>query len=528
MKSEEQLQIEKRIQNNPFDARSYYELGICLEENNIKQAFLCYQNAQYYCKDNDLRRLIFERKNMVLKTGGYVPPCSIVILNYNGREMTCDCIDSILKTTSEETREIIIVDNGSSDDSLEYLRKINDIVLVENGYNAGFPKGCNIGVEVSQSENDIFLLNNDALLCANSLFWLRMGLYQSEDFGAVGAVTNHCPNGQAVVEDGKERNYYEEQALEINVPMDKPYEERLFLIGFALLIKRTVLDKVGCLDEAFYPGHFEDDDLGIRILLEGYHNILVRNAFVIHWGLKSFGKDLVALADILNRNCETLGRKYNFNRSIIDTQFRNIDWVNESHLCDLPKNAKVLVINCELGTFFGKLKREFPELSFAGIEKEERTASFCRMINSADIRFYSQISDNPFEGVKFDLILMDVQTVEKSDLYSFLGYIANHLADNGVLRIRYDNALYYKNMLTLICKEDYETEQFNKLYWDKEVNEMLKNNGFDLDNWTFFFLPPDNQNDVEKVEKLQELMPEQRGKKLNVRSIVVSAHKRHE
>lgn len=56
------------------------------------------------------------------------------------------------------------------------------------------------------------------------------------------------------------------------------------LIGFAILIKRQVLNIVGLLDEQFSPGNYEDDDYGLRVLKAGFQNVLVHNSFIIHLG----------------------------------------------------------------------------------------------------------------------------------------------------------------------------------------------------------------------------------------------------
>ena len=74
-----------------------------------------------------------------------VEPASIVILSYNNRQITQQCIESIRETTPISAKKIVIVDNNSQDDSVEYLRQQNGIVLVENDFNAGFLEGVILG-----------------------------------------------------------------------------------------------------------------------------------------------------------------------------------------------------------------------------------------------------------------------------------------------------------------------------------------------------------------------------------------------
>ncbi len=79
------------------------------------------------------------------------------------------CVDSIRKYTKENTYEIIVVDNNSTDGTREWLKEQKDIVVILNDENVGFPKGCNIGIDASVIDNDILFLNNNydyfLLLC---------------------------------------------------------------------------------------------------------------------------------------------------------------------------------------------------------------------------------------------------------------------------------------------------------------------------------------------------------------------------
>lgn len=292
-----------------MDYKGYFEYGKYLENVNLKQAYLTYENALFYCQDKLIRIEIQNKLDEIAYRQGKVEPASIVILSYNNRQLTQQCIESIRETTPESAREIVIVDNNSQDDSVEYLRQQDDIVLIENDYNAGFPGGCNIGIKASRKENDIFLLNNDTILCANSLYTLRMGLYEKDNYGSAGSVTNNCANLQSVFKSDS-IDELKEFGLKNNV-VNKRNEIKLMLVAFAVLIKRHVLEKVGYLDERFFPGNFEDDDISLRILKENYQNVLVYNSFIIHLGTVSFKK--VDYSGILKKNYDKFVEKYNFN-----------------------------------------------------------------------------------------------------------------------------------------------------------------------------------------------------------------------
>lgn len=171
MATEELLKL---IQEDPMGYEGYLAYAKYLETINLKQAYLTYENALYFCDDETMKKTIQSKLDEIAYRNGKVEPASIVILSYNNRPLTQQCIESIRETTPEFAREIVIVDNNSQDDSVDYLRQQKDIVLIENDYNAGFPGGFNIGIEAAKPENDIFLLNNDTIMCFNTLYTLRM------------------------------------------------------------------------------------------------------------------------------------------------------------------------------------------------------------------------------------------------------------------------------------------------------------------------------------------------------------------
>ena len=139
--------ILSKIQNNPISYEGYLEYAKYLENVNLKQVYLTYENALFYWQDELVRIEIQNKLDENAYRQGKVEPASIVILSYNNRQLTQQCIESIRETTPASAREIVIVDNNSQDDSVEYLRQQDDIVLVENDFNAGFPGGCNIGIK---------------------------------------------------------------------------------------------------------------------------------------------------------------------------------------------------------------------------------------------------------------------------------------------------------------------------------------------------------------------------------------------
>ncbi len=94
------------------------------------------------------------------------PKIFIIILNWNGKNDTLECLDSA-REIDFENYEIVVVDNGSEDDSVQAIRsKYKDVIIIENGANLGFAEGNNVGIEYAllHEADYIFLLNNDTVV----------------------------------------------------------------------------------------------------------------------------------------------------------------------------------------------------------------------------------------------------------------------------------------------------------------------------------------------------------------------------
>ena len=189
--------ISKGIGYDHQNYELFYMLGLYFREINVNKAYLCVQQALHYCNVPEdaavIEDMLFNlQKNPALR----VRNVSIMVLSYNDLELLKKCIESIEKTAPKGGFEVVVVDNFSTEEGVrEYLRDKRDsadyeFVLKESYTNRGFPLGCNLGAKSCNKNNDIFFLNNDAVLMDNSLFFLRMGLYEDRNVGATSALSN--------------------------------------------------------------------------------------------------------------------------------------------------------------------------------------------------------------------------------------------------------------------------------------------------------------------------------------------------
>ena len=265
----------------------------------------------------------------------------------------------------------MVVDNASSDGTSDWLKKQNDIILQYNNSNIGFPAGCNSGIKCANTEDDIFLLNDDARLTHNALFWMRMGLYENDHIGATGCVSNYCGIDQlenvvfSSIED------YQEYAKKINVPNKNPYEEKNRLCGFAMLIKRKVLNQVGGMDEELSPGYFEDDDICLKIHKTGYRMVVCHNSFIYHAGSQSFSKRN-DLEKIFERNHNYITNKWGY-----DFLAYSVVTLQEYELLQRITHNKndsfnIMEVGAGSGNALSKIKYLYPNAKVIGIEKNDK------------------------------------------------------------------------------------------------------------------------------------------------------------
>ena len=263
------------------EALVYEKLGDMYLSKNKNQAFLCYENAEFLCKSDKLRAKIQEKKDQLIMSEDItLSRTSIVIVSYNSKYLMEQCLASIRKNCNPDACDIVVVDNASTDGVREWLQEQDDITLVLCEENVGLSEVYNLGIEASDEQNDIFLLNNDTRMASNALFWLRMGLYENEDVGATGCISNYCGNNQQVDVEFALPNEYLEYGRTLNIYSDNPYEEKNCLCGFAMLIRRGALDEAGRLDENLTSGY--DDDLSARILDAEYRLVVCHNSFIYH------------------------------------------------------------------------------------------------------------------------------------------------------------------------------------------------------------------------------------------------------
>jgi GT2 family glycosyltransferase/Flp pilus assembly protein TadD len=238
---------------------------------------------------------------------------SIIILTFNQLKYTKECVESIRKHTPEP-HEIIFVDNGSTDVTGKWLKKLvennSNYRLIANTKNLGFSKGCNQGIEASTGEY-ILLLNNDVVVTENWLAGMLECIKSAPDIGIVGPMTNNISGPQKVPDAGYSSiDGLSEYAMAFR---QKNRHRRIAcrrIVGFCMLFKQRLIEEVGSLDESFGSGNFEDDDLCLRVSLAGYRNVMAGDVFIHHYGSRSFMANRIDYGSSLSGNRKIFSEKW--------------------------------------------------------------------------------------------------------------------------------------------------------------------------------------------------------------------------
>lgn len=210
---------------------------------------------------------------------------SVVIPNWNGLEFLKICLPS-LKKQSFKDFEVLIIDNGSSDGSCEYIKKnFPDYKLISLEKNIGFAPAINLGIKNSKGEY-IFLLNNDTEVDKRCIEYLVKTADSKKDVGMIAAKMLQFRNRKLIDSMG---DYIDAVGHANNIGWGEKDSEKfnkekyIFLVtGGGSLFKREVFEKVGLFDGDYFA-YMEDVDLSFRAQFQGFRAFFEPKAIIFHY-----------------------------------------------------------------------------------------------------------------------------------------------------------------------------------------------------------------------------------------------------
>jgi GT2 family glycosyltransferase len=195
---------------------------------------------------------------------------SIIIPVFNKLEYTKLCLQSLGDSLAEVT-EIVVIDNGSTDGTVEYLRGLEGVSVIRNETNLGCAGAWNQGVNGTHSEW-VVILNNDVILPRG---WLDGLIDYAEE--------NHVDIVSPAIREG-DYNYdikeYAGEFVRRMTHVSRPGEAH----AICLMVRRPVFEKIGFFDENFRIGQFEDADFFRRAIAAGFRLGITGRSFIHHFG----------------------------------------------------------------------------------------------------------------------------------------------------------------------------------------------------------------------------------------------------
>lgn len=377
---------------------------------------------------------------------------AIIILTYNNLKYNKGCLESIRKYTRDGTYEIVVVDNNSTDGTKEWLLKQENIKIVLNNENYGFPKGCNIGIEATDKDCDIMLLNNDVEVCPRWLENMQIGLYSDEKIGAVGAATSYDfkgelnSKGEVIDFDANIMEEIYEFADKNNISNSRRWKYRNSLIGFCMLIKREVIDKVGKLDERFTPGTFEDDDISMRIISEGYNLMVCYDSYIHHFGSKSFHHKTAEYWNLIGVNSHKFKSKWGFDSNDkYKVRTDLLRMIEDSQ----DKVMNVLDIGCALCGTLLELKNIYPNANLYAIENNEKYIPIAKGLTNLSTKLIGELPLE-FQENFFDYILLGNYLETLKNPKGFILGLRRYLKKGGSIIVAVQNIMHYSVIRNLI------------------------------------------------------------------------------
>lgn len=202
-----------------------------------------------------------------------MPKFSIIIPVCGQPEITRECLNRLVDYSADY--ELIIVDNQG-----DFIPDVS-CKIIRNDHNLGFPKAINQGLEVATGEI-IILLNNDVLVTPN---WLEFFEYHLKNADIVGPKTNQISGPQKI--EGEIKNDFDvinNLANSLHEKNEGQFRAYHRIVFFCVALKKSVIEKIGLLDEQFTPGNFEDDDYCLRAVQAGFRLVIAEDVFVYHYG----------------------------------------------------------------------------------------------------------------------------------------------------------------------------------------------------------------------------------------------------
>ena len=209
------------------------------------------------------------------------PKVSIIIVNYNGKQLLEKCLESLFKVEYVNF-EVIVVDNNSADNTIEFVTKnYPSVIIAKLNSNKGFAEPNNIAAKITKGKYLLFL-NNDTIVTPDFISEMIKVMENDKTIGICQSLLLK-PDGS--IDSGGD--FIDKLGVVYNSKTkSSEIREISSARGASMIIHKKIFEKLGGFDEKFFLS-FEDVDLGWRTWIVGYRVVLVPNSIVYHYGGKT-------------------------------------------------------------------------------------------------------------------------------------------------------------------------------------------------------------------------------------------------
>ncbi len=210
-----------------------------------------------------------------------------VILNWNKAQQSADCVLALSEQTYTNLN-IVVVDNGSQEETVGPPLNLNvPFLLLRNPTNLGFTGGVNVGLQRAMSDGAdyVWLVNNDAFPAPDALELMVNAMCSDPSIGLASGMIRNGDAGDEVEFCG---GLWDEDTFQTTNDV-ATYEswhdtraKQIWLVGTALLIRRSLIESIGLFDNQFFA-YWEDNDYSVRSIQAGFFNVVVPAAVVYHF-----------------------------------------------------------------------------------------------------------------------------------------------------------------------------------------------------------------------------------------------------
>lgn len=392
---------------------------------------------------------------------------SIIISLLPGElEYLKDCLQSIFANTKDEEYELIIIENGGGEEERTWLSHQQKLkVLFFDNY-LNLYQIWTQGLEVSTGDSILFM-HNDIVVCKNWLSSMLNILYEKDNIGAVGPITNHADNDQ---QNNEQFSSMEDLMIYAeNINKIKLVEPRSILNGICILFKTEVLKKNEIL-KSDLDGSALVTDASLRLSGLGFELVLCRHVFLQHYGFNEH---------FLNRKQRLLFEKY----WGFDIRETNIE-INSIKKIEKEKNEsfKVLLVGSYFNATALKLRYLFNHVEIT---------------NSPDFDL--------LQKKYFDYIIVN----SSKDISKLKGSVIELLNDDGQLIMEFKNAKYYGIVKNILLDEG--NLNSHKLWEISDIATIFDELGFQELDFDYNFGEKDKNDELflQNINDLTEKLPEE-------------------